>query len=161
MDFQERLQKAVQRGHNQRDKKAHEARKKAMSEDEFKSLHSGYRLQLSDHIENCLQQLPYQFPGFQFETIFGEKGWGAACYRDDIGPGGGGKRGNFYSRIEVTIRPFSEYHVLNLTSKATIRNKELFNRNYFEELMDADPEKFVELIDVWVLEYAEQYSART
>jgi hypothetical protein len=59
----------------------------------------------------------------------------------------------------MTIRPFSSYHVVDLSAKATIRNKEVFNRNHFEKVEEADPTTFVELIDVWVLEYAELYAA--
>ena len=61
----------------------------------------------------------------------------------------------------MTIRPLSEYNVLDLAAKGTIRNKEVFNRNHFEELAVADPDQFVELIDIWVLEYAELYSAKS
>jgi hypothetical protein len=71
-----------------------------------------------------------------------------------------GHRTNEYSRLEVTVRPYSPAHVLDLAAKGTIRNKEVFNRNYYEELADADEEKFRELIDMWVLEYAELYAAR-
>ena len=159
MDFEQRMQRAIQRGQNRRDEKARTERAKALSEEEFKRLHSEYQLRLSEHIENCVQKLPNHFPGFRYETIYGDRGWGAACYRDDVGPGAGGKRENFYSRLEVTIRPFSRYHVLDLAAKGTIRNKEIFNRNHYEELADADPDKFAELIDIWVLEYAELFSA--
>jgi hypothetical protein len=69
-------------------------------------------------------------------------------------------RTNEYSRLEVTIRPYSASHVLDLAAKGTIRNKEIFNRNYYEPLADADAQKFSELIDAWVLEYAELYAAR-
>jgi hypothetical protein len=61
----------------------------------------------------------------------------------------------------VTIRPYSSLHVLDLAAKGTIRNKEVFNRNFFEELETADEPKFRELIDAWVLEYAEMYAAQT
>ena len=154
MDFEQRMQKAVQRGQNRRDEKTRAERAKTLSKEEMKSRHSTYRLQLSDHIESCLAKLPNQFPGFQFETIYGERGWGAACFRDDVGPSEGGKRANFYSRIELTIRPFSDYHILELAAKATTRNKEIFNRDHYEELSDVDTDQFVELIDLWVLEYA-------
>ena len=161
MDFEQRLEKAIQRGHNQRDEQLRAQRAKAMSEEEFKNIHSTYRLQLSEHIEQCLQRLPNHFPGFQYETIYGDRGWGAACFRDDVGAGAGGKRANYYSRLEMTIRPFSEYRVLDLSAKGTIRNKEVFSRNHYEELSDVDPDKFVELIDLWILEYAESYSAQS
>ena len=159
-DFDDRLKKAVERGSRRSEAKAKAARAKALSEEELKSLHTKHRLYLSEHIEHCVLSLPQHFPGFRHETIYGERGWGAGCSRDDIGPGPDGKRANYYSRLEMTIRPFSSMLVLELVAKGTIRNKEIFNRSHFEKLDDADSETFRELIDVWVLEYAELYAAR-
>lgn len=160
-DFEHRLQKAIERGHSHSEAIARDARAKALSEEDLKGLHTKYRLQISEYIEQCIQRLPNHFPGFRYETIFGERGWGAGCNRDDVGRGDSGRRANFYSRVEMTIRPYSSLHVLELVSKGTIRNKEVFNRTHFEKLADADPETFRELIDVWVLEYAELFAART
>lgn len=161
MDFQERLQRAIQRGQKQRDAQRRAEHAQAMSLEELKRLHTQYRLQLSEHIERCLEQLPEQLPGFRLETIYGERGWGAACFRDDVAAGPGGKRENHYSRLEITVRPMGAYPVLDLAAKGTIRNREVFARNYFEELADADPQKFIELIDLWVLEFAELYAAQS
>jgi hypothetical protein len=61
----------------------------------------------------------------------------------------------------VTIRPYSALHVLELAAKGTVLNREVFNRTWFEELATANEPKFRELIDAWVLEYAELYAART
>jgi hypothetical protein len=130
-----------------------------MSEEELRQLHTQYRLQFSEQIERHLRPLPNHFPGFQFETVFGERGWGAACSRDDMATGPGGRRANLFSRLEMTIRPYSSLHVVELAAKGTIRNREVFTRNHFEELRDVDPETFLHLIDVWVLEYAELYAA--
>ncbi len=160
-DFDDRLSKAIQRGSRRADERARAEHAKAMSVEELKSMHTRYRLQLSEHIEACVKQLPNHFPGFQFETLFGEKGWGAACSRDDIGPGRDGRRANYYSRLEMTIRPHSEHNVVDLAAKATIRNKEVINRNHFELIHQADVETFREMIDVWVLEYAELYAAKS
>lgn len=160
MGFDERLNEAIQRGKHRGTAKQAEAEAKALSEDEFKRLHNQYRLQLSEQIEQCLERLPHHFPGFTFETIFGERGWGAACRRDDIRLSPGGKRNNDYSRLEMTIRPYSSYHVIDLAGKGTVRNKEVFNRSYFEKIEEVDVAKFTELIDLWVLEYAELYSAK-
>lgn len=160
-DFEERLRKAIDRGQTRSEDRQRAERAQALTEDQLKSLHSRYRLSLSEHIESCVKSLPNHFPGFRSETIYGERGWGAACSRDDIGQGAGGKAASFYSRLEMTIRPFSKLHVLELTAKGTVRNKEIFNRHRFEKLQDADPESFRELIDVWVLEYAELYAAKT
>lgn len=160
-DFDDRLKKAIERGSRRSEAKAEAARAKAMSLEELKSLHTKHRLYLSDHIERCVLSLPQHFPGFRHETIYGERGWGAACSRDDIGPGADGMRANYYSRLEMTIRPFASSHVLELVAKGTIRNKEVYNRSHFEKLDDADAETFRELVDVWVLEYAELYAARS
>ena len=59
----------------------------------------------------------------------------------------------------MTIRPFATYHVVDLAAKATIRNKELFNRNHFEKVEDTEAAVFQELIDTWALEFAELFAA--
>lgn len=159
-DFDERLQKAIERGRRRGAKLRSQERLQALSLEELKRRHGQFRLQLSDHIETCLHRLPHHFPGFQYETIYGDRGWGGACSRDDLHIPTGGKRVHEYSRLEITVRPFSSLHVLELTAKGTIRNKEVFNRNYFEKIEDVDLSKFEELVDVWVLEYAELYAAR-
>ena len=41
-----------------------------------------------------------------------------------------------------------------------IHNKEVFNRTHFQFLAEADLDSFRELIDLWVLEYAEQFAAK-
>ena len=160
MDFEQRLRKAIERGHRRSDEQQQAERERQLTEEELKRHHSQLRLRLSEHIEDCVKRLPQHFPGFQFETIFGERGWGAACSRDDIVLLGGGKRENHYSRLEMTIRPYSEYHVVDLAAKGTVRNKELFNRNHFEKISEADEDTFVELIDQWVLQYAEMFAAK-
>jgi hypothetical protein len=158
MDFEERLQRAIHRGQRRQEASAEAARARQMSEEEFRRLHSQYRLDLSEHIEECIRRLVCHFPGFQFETIFGERGWGAACYRDDFQIDRG-QRSSGYSRLEITVRPYSEFHVVDLQAKGTIRNKEVFSRRHHEKLEDLDEDSFQNLIDVWVLEYAELYSA--
>ena len=157
MDFENRLKQAIDRGKKRHEKRTQEAAEAALSEEELKQLHSKYRLQLSEHIESCVKLLPNHFPGFRFETIYGERGWGAACYRDDLKITAG-KRDNVYSRLEMTIRPFSSYHVIDLAAKGAILNKEAFNRNHFEKIVDVEPSTFIDLIDAWVAEYAELYA---
>jgi len=160
MNFDDQLREAIERGHKRGDLWAREAADRALTEEEYRRLHSQLRLSLSDHIESCVKRLPNYFPGFQYETMYGERGWGGACFRDDLvigrGPGA-----SDYSRLEVTVRPYSTLHVLDLAAKGTIKNREIFNRNHFEPLGEADQAKFLQLIDAWVLEYAELYAART
>ncbi len=156
-DFEERLKRASERGERRSDARTRDAQAKALSEEECKRLHSTYRLKLSEHVEACVRKLSGHFPGFQYETIYGERGWGAACHRDDFGSKGG-KRSSFYSRLEMTVRPYSTLHVLDLAAKGTVRNREVFNRNHFEKLAEADPDGFLEMIDLWVLEYAELFA---
>jgi hypothetical protein len=158
-DFDDRLQKANRRGEHRQEAKTKAALHQKMTEEQLKSLHGKYRLQLSEHIEECMKKLPDHFPGFQYETVYGEKGWGAACSRNDFGGRNRKQRDNLYSRLMMAIRPHARLSVLELVAKATVRNKEVFNRTYFEELEETEPERFLERIDYWVIEFAELYAA--
>jgi len=158
MDFEQRLSKAIERGHRASDEKAKAQREQAVSEEEFKRLHGQYRLQLSERIEQCLRKLPDHFPGFRYETIVGDRGWGAAVSRDDLGLQGAGRRQNLFTRPQMTVRPMSSYHVLELAAKGAIRNKEVYNRTQYQRLTEVDITSFFELIDLWVLEFAEMYA---
>ena len=123
-------------------------------------MHSQYRLELSDHIEQCLRQLPQHFPGFRYESLVGSRGWGAAISRDDLSLSEG-RRENFFSRLEVVVRPYATSHVLELAAKGTVCNKEIYNRNQYQALSHVDMASFRDLADRWVLEYAESYAAKS
>lgn len=159
MSFDDQLKQAIERGKKRGDEHAREARAKALTEEELRRMHTQFRLQLSEHIEACLKRLPAHFPGFQFETVFGDRGWGAACKRDDLRLTRG-TRASDYSRLEITVRPHSTLNVLEIAAKGTVRNKEVFNKTYYELIADADLAKFQQLVDAWVLEYAERYAAQ-
>ena len=159
MNFDERLQKAIDRGQQRKQSHQDISEQQQLSEEELKSLHSRCRLELSEHIEQCIEKLAQHFPGFQIETIFGDHGWGAACSRDDLRIDAPGNRSSDFSRLEITIRPFTESHVIDLAGKATIRNKELFNRNVFEKIQQANAADFNKLVDTWTVEFAEIFAA--
>jgi hypothetical protein len=160
VNFDERLQRAIQRGHEIAEHRQSESAAKELTEEQFKRLHSQHRLTLSEHIEKCLRALPSHFPGFQFQSVVSDRGWGAAISRDDADFGPGRTRSSVYSRLEMLVRPYSTAHVLELAARGTIRNKEVYNRTHYQMLAEVDLERFFELIDVWVLEYAELYAAR-
>lgn len=158
MDFKDRLQKAIERGQRTGIERSRDEAAQAVTEEEMRRLHGQYRLDLTDHIEECLRKLPDHFPGFQFETIVGgERGWGSRVSRDDVDFSSAG-RNNAFSRLEVTVRPYSEYHVLEIACKGTVRNKEIINRNHFQRLTEVDINTFINQVDMWVLEYAEAYA---
>lgn len=159
MDFGERLEKAVQRGQKRGEARDAAARAKSLSVEDLRRLHNDHRLAISDHIEKCVSALTNHFPGFEKETIYGDAGWGTAVKRDDAGQRAGSGRANFYSRLEMTVRPISSAFVVEITAKGTIRNKEVFNRKHYEKIAETDRETFRELIDVWVLDYAELFAA--
>jgi len=160
MDFEGRLDKAIQRGYRTGDARARAEAEKALSQQELRRLHTQYRLELNEHIDACLQKLAGHFPGFRFQTLLNERGWGAALSRDDTGVGPDRRRANFFSHLEMLIRPLGKYSVLELAAKGTIRNKELFNRTHFQRLGEVDLASFTELVDLWTLEYAELYAAK-
>lgn len=159
MDFDKRLERAITRGRERRDAQGRAEAEKAVSEAELKFLHSKYRIELSEQIEGCLKKLAEHFPGFEFQTVVGEEGWGAKISRDDFHSRRGRGPVNKYSRLEMFIRPFTSAHIVELMAKGAIRNKEVFNRTHFQFLSQADVDSFCEMIDLWILEYAEQYAA--
>jgi hypothetical protein len=158
MDFEKRLEKAIQRGELTRHNKQAKQQERELTEEELKQLHTGYRLDLSDHIEECLKKMADYFPGFRYQTLMGEDGWGGRIHRDDVALQT--EAGNLYSRFEMAIRPFSSVHIVELVGKGTVDNKEVFNKAHYQLLNQADEHSFRERIDLWVLDYAERFAAR-
>jgi hypothetical protein len=159
MNFEERLERAIGRGQQIRESRTRSHAQRQMSDEEFRALHSKYRLDFSEHIESCLRKLADYFPGFRYETLVGEEGWGAKISRDDVR--GRAALSNLYSRLEMVIRPYSATRIVELAGKATIHNKEAFNRTHFQFLTEVDPESFTDTVDLWAVEYAELYAARS
>jgi hypothetical protein len=158
-EFEERLRKAVERGDRRLAAKAAQSQLAAMNESELRNLHTRYRLQLTEHIDQGIRRLIDHFPGFRPEVVFGDRGWGTAISRDDLEISRDGKRSSGYSRLELTVRPYSDSHVLDLAGKATVRNREVFHRNHFTPLAEVDPVEFSQLVDAWIVEYAEFYAS--
>jgi hypothetical protein len=159
MEFEDRLQRAIERGRRQGASEARAAAEAAMNEEQARRLHTQYRLDLSEHIEKCLRRLPDHFPGFRVENVTSDRGWGAAVSRDDVAPTDG-SRTTVFSRLEIVIRPYSQVRVIELVAKGTIRNKEVFSRNQFQRLTDIDAQVLKDAIDQWVVDYAELYAAK-
>ena len=159
-EFEQRLQRAIDRGQKSRETQGQAEGEKQATAEDFRNLHSKLRLSLSDHIEGCLRRLCDHFPGFEFSTVMNEEGWGARITRDDVNLNSGTNR-NLYSRLEVLVRPFSDAHILEVTTKGTIRNKEALNRSSYRFLTEATEEGLQETIDGVVLEFAEQYAAKS
>lgn len=160
MDFDSELEAAIKRGQQRNEKRQSSARQAEMTAEQIRNRHNDFRLNLSDHIEAGMKKMANHFPGFDYETIYGERGWGGAISRNDIDRGKNGRAGSFFSRLEITVRPQNEYNVVNIAGKGTIRDKEIFNWNHYEGVTDAKQETFAQLIDKWMLEFAEQFAAR-
>lgn len=156
MDFQKRLKQAIERGQRRGAASADAERKQRLSESEIRNRHNQIRLRVSEHIEHAMKQLAEHLPGFQPEILYGDKGWGAAITRDDIA--GAGR--SLFSRLELFVRPLSSLAIVDLMAKGTIRNRELFSRNYYDEIESSNVEKLEQLVDTWLLEYAELYAAQ-
>jgi hypothetical protein len=161
MDFDKRLERALTRGASTRANREQAQTDRRMSDEQLHSEHSRCRLELSEQIEGGLRKLADYCPGFRFETIVNDAGWGARVSRDDIALGHGRPAGTEYSRLEILVRPFGTAHIIELVGKGTIRNKEVFQRNHFQFLNQVDLQSLLNLVDLWVLEYAEMYASRS
>jgi len=159
MDFDSRLQRAIQRGEKVKDAKGRAERQEKLTIEELRTMHSGYRLEVSEHVESCLKKLADHVPGFEYQTIANEDGWGARLSRDDLHLKPGKSAENRYSRFEMLIPPFTDSAILELTVKGTVRNREVLNRKHYQKVGDIDVDSFKEMIDLRVLEFAEVYAA--
>lgn len=157
MDFSERLKRATQRGESSRAEKAFAEAAEALTEEEQKRRHSKFRMELTEHIEQRLKELSDNLPGFKMETIVDDRGWGSGVSRDDLVMAGG-KRQNLFSRLQITVSSFNEFHVVAAAAKGAVRNKEGFTRNHYQPIAEFDAEAFCGILDRWVLDYAEQYA---
>lgn len=158
MNFEQRLERAIERGRHTKAERGREAAERQMTEAELRHLHSTVRLELAEHIDLCLRSVADRFPGFVFSTIAGEDGWGAKITRDDVRLNRGSSE-TVYSRLELLVRPFSSARIVELNAKGTIRNREVLSRTHFQRLDQLDAASFTEQIDLWVLEYAERFAA--
>lgn len=159
MEFEKRLERAIQRGQQARDAQTREELQRAMSDDDYRNLHSSGRIELSEHIDTCLRRVVDYFPGFTFQSIVTPDGWGAKVSRDDLRGRAGTGMNRFYSRLELLVRPYTQTRILELVARGTILNKEVLSRNHFQFLNELDLPGYRELIDQWVVEYAEKFAA--
>ncbi|TWU38399.1 hypothetical protein [Novipirellula artificiosorum] len=159
-DFNARLESAIERGKHRASQKVSAERQQELTAEELKRMHSSLRLSLSERIEKSIHRVADHFPGFRVESLIGETGWGSACYRDDLRIAAG-RRSNQYSRLEIAIPAYSDLQVLELRGKGTVMNRELFNRNHFVPISEADEVAFEKMIDAWAIEYAEVYAAKS
>jgi len=160
MDFEQRLQNAIERGQRQKDDRQRRETAREMTVEELRQFHSSIRLELSEKIEAGLKRISDHFPGFRYATLMGEEGWGGRISRDDFSIAPSGFKENVYSRMEMVVRPFSPAaKIVELVGKGTVRNKEIISRNHFQFLNKYDPVSFGELLELWLIEFAERYSA--
>lgn len=159
MDFESRLQNAIQRGQKSKASAEHQRQLAEMTEEECKSLHSRCRLELSEHIERCLKQVADHFPAFDYQSVVSIDGWGAKINREDLEGSSSRTLAKRYSRLEMLIKPYTPTRILEMSARGTIRNKEVVSRNHFQFLAEVDLEGFRELISQWILEYVEKFSA--
>lgn len=155
MDFDKRLERAINRGRQAADAEGRAAAEAAATEEELRNLHGRLRLDLSEHIEECLRTLTRRVAGFQFKAVVGTEGWGARISREDRVPG---SRDTAYTRFEMVVRPFSDAHIIEITTKGTIRNRETLKRSHYQFLTEADLDSLRDTIDLWVLDFAEEYA---
>ena len=161
MDLERRLKDAIDRGKRRAEQENAQLQQQQMSEQELRTRHTDFRLQLSEHIENGLKSLSEHFPGFDYETIYGDRGWGGAIYRDDLTTDKTTRKtGSFYSRLEITVKPHTDMHIVDLAVRGTVFNREVLSTAFFEEVQTARMEAFIEKVDLWVVAYAESFAAR-
>lgn len=158
-EFEERLKNAIARGATRAESLNSAEERKRLEAEELKRLHSQYRLELTERIEAVIRKLIDMFPGFRYQSIFGDSGWGSACMRDDLVIERG-IRANKFSRLEIAVRPVNEFNVLDLQAKGTIADRELMTRSFYQPVANVELDKFKKAIDDWAVAYAELYATK-
>jgi len=158
-EFEDRLKNAVARGASRAESLQSAEERKRQEAEELKRYHTKYRLELSERIEQVIKKLIDMFPGFRYQSVFGEAGWGSACVRDDLVIEKG-TRSNKYSRFEIVVRPVNEFNVLDIQAKGMIADRELMTRSLYQPLQQMEIERFTKAIDDWAVAYAELYALK-
>ena len=158
-DFSKRLESAIERGRRVADEKTDLARRQEATVEQLRERHSKWRLQLCERIEATTNQLADHLPGFRSESVYDEDGWGSACYRENLHIAGG-KRTTRFSRFEIIVRPVTDLLVLDIKGKATVHNREVFNRSHYAKLVDLEIADFEQCIEAWSLQFAEIYAGK-
>lgn len=158
-DFSDRLDRAIQRGERIKSRRDEESSAETLSSEEAKSRHSAAKIELSEHVEECLKALVDRFPGFEHAPVYSEDGWGGHIKRLDLALGKPGGAKEEFSRLELLVKPLSDLPILSVAGKATVRDKDLFSRTHYQRLNELDLDSFRESVDLWILEYAERYSS--
>ena len=159
VDFGDRLDRAIQRGERIKTRRDEAELAGSLSAEEIKSRHSAAKIELSEHIETCLKAVVDRFPGFEHTPVYSDDGWGGRVQRLDLALAKPGQSKEHFSRLELLLKPLSDLPILSLVGKGTIRDKEVFSRTTYQRLEDLDLDSFRETVDLWVLEYAERYTA--
>lgn len=158
-NFGDRLDRAIQRGERIRTRRDQDDRASTLSAEELKSRHSAAKIELSEYVEQCLKAVVDRFPGFEHTPVYSEDGWGGRVQRLDLALSKPGASKEEFSRLELLVKPLSELPILSLAGKGTIRDKEVFARTNYQRLEELDLDSYRETVDLWVLEYAERYTA--
>ena len=158
-EFSKRLESAIERGKLAAEQKAIQDRQAEQTEERLREMHTQYRLQLCDKIEQTMRKLADHIPGFRSESVYDEDGLGAACYRENL-HFDNGRRTTQFSRFELVVRPCTDLLVLDIKGKATINNREVFNRSHYADLADLDLSDFHRCIESWSLHFAEAVAAK-
>ncbi len=160
-NFEERLSQAIQRGNRQREEAGSQRARAARTDEDYRQQHGALRIELSDQIETAIRKMVKHFPGFNFRTVISPDGWGAHASRDDVSGTTRRDVTQLYSYLEILVRPYnSSARIIDLVVRGTIRNKEILRKNEFNLLDEANTEQLKNIIDQWVVQYAERYAAQ-
>ena len=80
MEFEDKLQRAIQRGQERTSARANAQKKVEASKEDIRNRHNEFRLNLSDHIEACLKKVGTAFSGLRLRNDLRHKGLGGSCF---------------------------------------------------------------------------------
>jgi hypothetical protein len=157
-DFRSRIQRAVNSGKGADRGRAAEKREARQAGRKIRELHENFDGELRPHIHTCLEELNREFPAFDMQEVYNEKGRGYALARDDAIRGGSERRDRYYSRLEIYVHHFKDHGYLEVSAKGSIRNKEKYERSEDDRLETLEIDLFKRFVERVVVEYAHDFA---
>ena len=157
MNFDKRIQRAIHRGQQGSVIKSGAPTAKPSSARQHEKIHTEVRDELIEHLDYCLASVAKHFPEFRVQTIVSENGWGTRMAADHAAAKSKKKTPSAKSFFEILVPPLQDRPVIELKSRATILDQEVFLRTHYQPLDAIDFTSLARVIEKWCLDFVESY----
>ena len=159
MNLKAGIRRAIARGKKRAAVREAVSSKRKLSAQKCEQIHTDLRMQLINRLDECFKSIVSQFPEFHAQMVASDAGWGVRLTTTP--PPAKSKRGAISdgATFELLVSPLQETPILELVSKAKVRDQEVFQRSYSQPLSSADTTLLFSVIEQWCCDFVEGYVA--